>query len=261
VTDLAWTEEPGEGPAAVLLHEGAGSRSAWDRLRPALTSGRRTLTYDRRGFGRSPRTASFAADHFDQACDDLATLLRGRGTQRDAARRHDLVGHSDGGSVALLVAARHPELVRSVTVVATHVYADPATVTAVAAMGAPRGWDARVQRSYAAQHGDDWERVVADWLGLWTGGALARWDLRRELAAISCPVLVVHDRRDPLSPVVHAAALTQGLPDVRVAWHDTGSHRPHLADRDGFIDEVHAFWTSLGRADVGPAGGAAAGLV
>jgi pimeloyl-ACP methyl ester carboxylesterase len=237
VTDLFYETLPGAPPPVVLLHEGAGSSAAWDRSKEDLAAGRQAVVYDRRGYGRSPRDVALDRRHFDQATEDLALLLRELGTAPV-----DLVGHSDGGSIALLLAARHPELVRSVVAVATHVLADPVTRAAVNGLGAPGSWDERARSRYGAAHGADWEEVVASWLHLWTQGWLSDWDMQEELSHIRAPVLVVHDRRDPLSPVVHAERLEQLVPDCCVRWYDTGSHRPHLAEHDRFTSDVHAFW-------------------
>jgi pimeloyl-ACP methyl ester carboxylesterase len=227
----------GDEPTVVLLHEGAGSGMVWDRTRDSIRGGRRALVYDRRGFGRSPRDASFGADHFEQAVEDLRSLVR-----RSCDGPVVLVGHSDGGSIALLATIRHPELTRSVCVVDTHVYADAGTVEGLKALGPVQGWDERVRSLYARQHGDDWAEVVSSWRQMWTTGGLVGWDIRAELPAIRCPLLVVHDRADELSSTVHAEAIAAAARSAEVSWYDTGSHRPHLAERDRFCRELHAFW-------------------
>ncbi|MFL6239963.1 MAG: alpha/beta fold hydrolase [Actinomycetes bacterium] len=240
MTDLARLEAPGSDPLVVLLHEGAGSSALWSRFLPDLTAGRRVLVVDRRGFGGSPRNASFGPDHFDQAVDDLAQLLAASTT----APAH-IVGHSDGASIALLAAARHPELPLSVVAVSAHAYADAQTVAALRALGTPTAWNETVIRRYADQHGADWVDVTGAWLELWTRGALSQWDLRPDLARITCPVLVMHDSADPLSPPEHAQAIAAAVPTATVRWFDTGTHRPHVAEPDRFVREVVSFWTTV----------------
>ena len=208
-------ELPGRPPPVVLLHHGAGSVRAWDAFLPAIAGGRRLVAYDRRGFGSSPRDAVFDAGLFERDAADLAALLHAHG----AAPAH-LVGHSDGATVALVTAYLHPELVVSVTAIAGHVRLDPATREAL------RDFDPPSTPEEEA------------WYELWTRG-LDEWDIEERLAAVRCPVLVVHDRRDPLSPPEHAEAVL-GAPAARISWYETGTHVPHRADRARFERELEA---------------------
>lgn len=244
MVELMRYTDPGADPPVVLLHEGAAAAPVWDDTRAALAaaSGRTIVAYDRRGYGSSPRDASFGPDHFDQAADDLGELL----TQLGGAPV-DLIGHSDGGSVALLAAARGVAPIRTVTVVDTHVFADPQTVAGVRAMGRPSGWDDRTRRHYESLHGADWQAVVEAWLRMWTEpGGLLEWDIRPVLSTITAPVLVIHDRGDRLSPVEHPQAIISGAPSVRVSWYDDGSHRPHRRQPERFLDDVQKFWMDFG---------------
>lgn len=232
MAELNVEETPGRAPPVVLLHHGANSLRAWDPFAPAIAGGRRVLAYDRRGFGSSPRDAVFDAGLFERDADDLAALL----VERAASPAH-LVGHSDGATVALVTAARYPEHVLSVTAIAGHLRLDPATHARLLRAGPPSGWDERTLDEYRDRHGGDWKTVVGNWYDLWTGNALAAWDIEDELAAIRCPVLVVHDRRDPLSPPEHAEGVERA-PDATISWYETGSHAPHRADRARFEREL-----------------------
>ncbi len=95
----------GEGEPAVFVHGSFGwGEETWREQRP-LAEHFRLLLIDRRGFGGSP--ADGRVD-FDRDADDVAELLE------DGAH---LVGHSYGGVVSLLAAARRRESVRSLTLI------------------------------------------------------------------------------------------------------------------------------------------------
>jgi pimeloyl-ACP methyl ester carboxylesterase len=250
MAELTRYTDPGDGPPVVLLHEGAGAARVWDETRAALASatGRTIVAYDRRGYGSSTRDATFGPDHFDQAADDLAELIRELGDEAV-----DLVGHSDGGSVALLAAARRSVPIRTVTVVDTHVFADPQTVAGLRAMGQPADWDDRTRMHYEMLHGADWHDVVQTWLTMWTTpGGVLEWDIRSCLADITVPVLVIHDRGDQLSPLVHPQAIIDAAPSVRVSWYDDGSHRPHRRQPERFLRDVQEFWEDCGDSSTHP---------
>lgn len=237
VPPLHCDEVTGRLPAVVLLHHGGGALTVWDPFTPGVAGGRRLLRYDRRGFGASPRDARHGPHLFDEDAEDLAALLR----ERDAFPAH-LVGHSDGASVALLAAARHPDLVLSVAAVSGHLRADERTVATLRSFGPVPGWGEPVLDQYRAWHGDDWEGVITAWYELWTAGGLDGWDMEADLDAVRCPVLVVHDRGDALAGPEHAEAMARRMPHARLSWYDTGRHEPHRADRARFEAELHALW-------------------
>jgi pimeloyl-ACP methyl ester carboxylesterase len=95
----------GSGPPALFVHGSFGwGEETWSAQRP-LADDFELLLVDRRGFGRSPARGRV---DFDRDADDVAELL---------PRHAHLVGHSYGGVVALLAAARNPSAVRSLAVI------------------------------------------------------------------------------------------------------------------------------------------------
>jgi pimeloyl-ACP methyl ester carboxylesterase len=95
----------GDGEPAVFVHGSFGwGEETWREQRP-LAEHYRLLLIDRRGFGASPPDGRV---DFDRDADDVAELLE------DGAH---LVGHSYGGVVSLVAAARRPEGVRSLTLI------------------------------------------------------------------------------------------------------------------------------------------------
>ena len=95
----------GDGEPAVFVHGSFGwGEETWREQRP-LADDYRLLLVDRRGFGASPPDGRV---DFERDADDVADLLS------DGAQ---LVGHSYGGVVSLLAAARRPEAVRSLVLI------------------------------------------------------------------------------------------------------------------------------------------------
>ncbi len=95
----------GDDEPAVLVHGSFGwGTETWREQKP-LADSYRLLLVDRRGFGGSP--ANGRVD-FERDAEDVADLL---------GESAHLVGHSYGGVVALLAAARRPAGVRSLAVI------------------------------------------------------------------------------------------------------------------------------------------------
>jgi pimeloyl-ACP methyl ester carboxylesterase len=110
---MRWVELAGDEPARVYVH-GLGSSSAAYFAEvaadPAVPA-KRSLLVDLLGFGFSDRPAGFGYT-LEEHADALATALDLAGVRAAA-----VIGHSMGGSVAIVLAARRPDLVRSLVVV------------------------------------------------------------------------------------------------------------------------------------------------
>lgn len=99
-----------KGPTIVLLHGGmSSSASLLKSIGPSLAKHARVAAFDRRGHGRTGDTdAPFS---YESMADETIAFIE------YLKRRVDLVGHSDGGNIALIVAMRRPDLVRRVVAI------------------------------------------------------------------------------------------------------------------------------------------------
>ena len=118
-------------PWIVFLHEGLGSASQWRDFpaRVAAKAGCGALAYSRWGYGRSDtRPRSWPAAFLDdEATVTLPALLAEFGIARPV-----LLGHSDGGSIALIYAAAFPDRVRGVIAEVAHVMVEEIQITGIA---------------------------------------------------------------------------------------------------------------------------------
>ncbi|MFJ7071389.1 alpha/beta fold hydrolase [Streptomyces sp. NPDC098781] len=118
---IRWTEAPGEEPARVYVH-GLGSVSsvyhAHIAARPEL-AGRRSLFVDLPGHGISDRPADFGYT-LEEHADALAAALDAAGVSGA-----ELIAHSMGGSVAIVLAHRRPELVSRLVLTEANLDASP----------------------------------------------------------------------------------------------------------------------------------------
>jgi len=111
--ELVITDSRGEGSPVVFVHGFSNDRFVWEDLARALPETSRPICYDLRGHGDSGWSIDSRYHLLDHA-RDLAELFDALGLERAA-----LVGHSLGGNVATLFAARHPERVRALALVDT----------------------------------------------------------------------------------------------------------------------------------------------
>ncbi|CAA9230590.1 MAG: Putative hydrolase, partial [uncultured Actinomycetospora sp.] len=108
-------ETPGPaGETAVYVHGLGGSSNNWTELAGALSGRCRGLAVDLPGFGRTPPPAT--GDYRPAAHAAVVTAYLDDLRRQGSGPVH-LLGNSLGGAVSLLVAARRPDLVRTLTLV------------------------------------------------------------------------------------------------------------------------------------------------
>ncbi len=197
-------------PTVVLLHHGLGSSKAWRRQVPVLTAaGFRVLAYDRWGYGAS------AADRprlhtpwFEPDVADLAALLDALGIDRPL-----LVGHSDGGNIALYFAAQYPERPRAVVAVAAHVVVEPAMQPGMEALKRVYETSSVFRRALERTHPGHGEQVFFDlWYRGWHRPGVQGWNALPLLQKVRVPVLVVQGTADEYASPKHAEDIAAALP-------------------------------------------------
>lgn len=104
-----WYGENTDTPPLVVLHGLLGSLENWHSFANTQAAQRRVLTVDLRNHGRSPHVSGMS--YREMVADVLAVLAQ------EARTAVDLIGHSMGGKVAMLLALQQPESVHRLIVV------------------------------------------------------------------------------------------------------------------------------------------------
>jgi pimeloyl-ACP methyl ester carboxylesterase len=203
-----YTQIFGSGAPVVFLHGGLSHfDNAFAQQRAYFAAFRQVIGIDQRGHGHSPDTDE-PFSYYGMA-EDTAALL-----EKLALGPVDVVGHSDGGNVALLLARHHPQLVRRVVVSganlrAPHLSAERARRAAMA----PEQIADRLAPFRA-----DYVKVAPDGPNHWSVFAKKSWRLwltpvviePAELAAIKAPVLVIAGDHD-VTPLEETLEIYRGV--------------------------------------------------
>jgi pimeloyl-ACP methyl ester carboxylesterase len=224
----------------VFLHEGLGSVSQW-RDFPDVVCGRlgmHGLVYDRWGHGLSepfdrPRTVRYL---HDEAYDALPEVLHAAGIGSAV-----LVGHSDGGSIALLFAARHPELTAAVVSEAAHVFVEEMTLDGIRA--AVRAFaDTALRRRLARHHREKTDSVFSAWADCWLSPEFRHWNIEADIRGLRSPLLLVQGEADAYGSVTQLDAIEAAAagPVERLLLPDCG-HVPHHERRDEVVETMAKF--------------------
>ncbi len=222
--------ERAAAPLIVFLHEGLGSLAMWRDFPQQLcdAAGCRGLVYSRPGYGRStPRTAgeAWAPDFMHrQAHEVLAALFDALGV--DAATEPPwLLGHSDGGSIALLYAARFPAALRGLVVLAPHVMVEDLSVASIA--DARAAYQTTDLRTRLARYHDDPDSAFWGWNDIWLHPDFRSWSITAELGTIACPVLAVQGQDDQYGTMAQIREIARCVPGTELLELPSCGHSPH----------------------------------
>jgi pimeloyl-ACP methyl ester carboxylesterase len=233
-------EIAGSGPPIVFLHGGlVFFDNNFAGQRDYFSSFRKVVGIDRRGHGHSPddaRPFSYA-----EMTEDTAALL-----EKLALGPVDIVGHSDGGNIGLLLAARHPELVRRLVVSGANLRAGlPPEELARRKAWTPEQHAERVKilaERVPPTFRTDYEKVSPDGSGHWMTIVEKSYRMwltptvieGSELKSIGIPVLVIAGDHD-FTSLEETIEIYRGLAKGELfimpgTGHGTLSERPDLAN-------------------------------
>jgi pimeloyl-ACP methyl ester carboxylesterase len=204
-------EVHGEGRPLLLLHGGMTTiQFSFAAQIPALAHSYRVIAVEQMGHGHTADIAGRALSYEAMAEDTAAFLIQ------QGLRNVDLVGHSDGGQIALRLAFTHPELVRRVIV--SGVGLGPRTAEQQKAMQSlsadrlPKAF--REEYAHVSPDGSEhwpvfFEKIRIMWSKPGWGISLA------ELAAIKAPTLLVFGDHD-FTSLEEAVQIFHSIPGARM---------------------------------------------
>lgn len=253
----------GDGPVDLVMVPGFISHleQAWEspafaHLHRRLGSFARVITFDKRGTGLSDRTGSLP--DLDQRMLDVLAVMDDAGSDRAA-----LLGISEGGSMAIVFAATHPERTRALVLYGAYAkltcgpdhpigmtpeevedlgaYLEPRWGTGVGlAAWAPslgedeeaRQWWARLQRLSASPGAA--RQLITSYNNI---------DARPALPLVQAPTLVLHRTEDRMIPVEHGREIAEAIDGARLVEFPGHDHLLATTNCDLIVDEIAEFLT------------------
>ena len=234
--ELETDEIAGAEPALVFLHEGLGAGARWRALpaKLAAQTGRRALIYSRAGHGFSDLPDGDRTPRFmhDEALDVLPELLRVAGIERPV-----LVGHSDGGSIALIHASAYP--VSGLVLLAPHVFVEDLSVASIEE--ARTTFETTDLGERMGRYHRDAERTFRLWNDIWLAPEFRSWNIEDVLGGVSAPTLLIQGANDQYGTLAQIEAIERGVQGpVQRAVLDC-RHAPHLEAPEETLAAAAAF--------------------
>ena len=238
---------PADRPTLVFLHEGLGSVALWRDWPARLCErlGCAGLVYSRQGYGQSsPRQdvrgqGRLLPDYMHhEALQVLPALLAQLGVRSTV-----LVGHSDGGTIALLHAAHHP--VRACIVMAPHVMVEDVSIRAIEA--AREAYENGPLRARLAPFHADVDGAFWQWNDVWLSPAFRSYDIRQDIASISAPLLAIQGEDDPYGTMAQIDDIASAVPHAQLLKLPQCGHSPHRDQPEAVARAIADFLVSRAR--------------
>ncbi|NDJ63276.1 MAG: alpha/beta hydrolase [Chloroflexi bacterium] len=258
VVDIWEPETPGAVAPVLLVHGWGGSGSYWRQTAQALAATTRVIVPDLPGTGRSQPVRG-PQNMYDQV-ETLAWLL-------DALEidRVQIVGHSMGGAMSVLLSAQRPDQVERLVLTALTffmtkqqeaIYAQVMGFFKVMMLLRHRsfvhvpGLSQMMAQQYFHRLPDDpavLREGLMEYLRLDRETALACAGnatdaaIREAGAQVTAPTLLIASRQDQMMPMENVDFTLDIIPDSRVRWIEACGHLPMVEKPDAYLALLRDF--------------------
>ncbi|HEY6245121.1 MAG TPA: alpha/beta hydrolase [Pyrinomonadaceae bacterium] len=232
---------PDEAPTIVFLHEGLGCVEMWRDFPEQVVeaTGCGALVYSRAGYGKSdgivlPRRVEFM---HDEALSVLPQILKEFRIDKGI-----LFGHSDGGSISLILAGSGiANNILGLVLEAPHVFVEPIGIESI--MKAKQNYEhGSLRASLQKYHGDNVESAFRGWNDVWLNPQFRSWNIESYLPGIRVPALVIQGEQDQYGTLRQVRTIqdASGGPVETLVLSDCG-HSPHRDQPKTVLENVPRF--------------------
>lgn len=232
-----------EEPILLFLHEALGSIAQWQDFPDKLSSklGLAALVPEMLGYGFSDSTKEkrdanylhqFAWEHIPAFLDEL-----------QIKNKLVLIGHSDGGTEALLFASKYPEKVAGIVTMAAHIENEPETKSGISP--AIEAFNLGKLLGIEIYQGTRTSSVFNVWAEIWLDASFASWSIEKDLRKCNVPALVIQGLDDQYGTIQQVHKIVNCLGEKAVSYLIPAcGHSPHLEQQELIIEKIDK-WNKL----------------
>jgi pimeloyl-ACP methyl ester carboxylesterase len=230
-----------DGAPMVLIHGSTiDSHTDWDAVIPALSQHYKVFAPDCRGHGRSNNP--HGSYSFKELADDVAAFVRAIGYEQA-----HIIGHSNGGNVALVTVVEHPDVTRTCIVQAANAYVTPYLVQRepvvmdadYVAKNDPEMMNEMIA-IHGKTHGKDYWRDLL-WLTMKEIISEPNYS-PADLARVNVPMLVIMGAEDVVNaPDEHAQYIARYVPNAESWISEKTGHNVHQERQQEWVERVLEF--------------------
>lgn len=225
-----------EDAVLVFLHEALGSIPQWKSFPERLCETLRLngIVYERRGHGGSDnfsdqtRTENYLHQYaFEELPAFLSEVLSND-------QKVILVGHSDGGTIALLFAAKFPKKVKACITMAAHVINEKETLEGI--HPAIQAFETGKLDGLKKFHGQKTTDLFYAWARTWLSKSFKDWNITKEIKGIECPVIAIQGEKDQYGTPEQLELIEKSVKsEIKTFLVPNCGHHPHLEKAEEIV--------------------------
>ncbi len=170
---------------------------------------------------------------------DEALVVLPRLLDACAIERPILLGHSDGGSIAVIHAAAAGRPVAGLVLMAPHVVVEDVSIASIAA--AKVAWRTTDLRARLARHHDDVDGAFAGWNDVWLHPDFRAWNIEDHVRDVRCPILAIQGEDDEYGTMDQIERIERLAPDVELVRLADCRHSPHRDQPEAVLEALVRF--------------------
>lgn len=217
-------------PVLVFLHEALGSIAQWKSFPLNLCSKMQLsgLVIERSGHGNSsPLTSARTLNYLHEYAGETLELLK---ECLPNNKEFIFIGHSDGGSIALILGAKNIPQLKTIVTIAAHTFVEEETLAGI--QPAIEAYKLGKLDGLKRIHGEKTETLFYAWCDTWLHPDFKKWDIREEIKTIPIPVLALQGVSDQYGTEKQVESI-QAISDVNQGvMMQNCEHHPHLQQQN-----------------------------
>ena len=156
-----------------------------------------------------------------------------------------LFGHSDGGSIALLTAAKYPSKIKAIITEGAHVFVEDVTIKGI--KEAIHHYETtNLKAKLKKYHGENTEAMFWAWAKTWTTEEFSSWNIEQFLFDIQCPSLIIQGEKDEYGTLKQVESIVEKVSSTSEKFIIPNiGHTPHIETPEVVLKKVKLFVESL----------------
>lgn len=232
--------QPGQSPILLIHGSTITGAADWHLVAPLLARRWQVIVPDCRGHGRSSNPGN--SYRFSEMAADMAALVRGLGFERA-----HIIGHSNGGNVALVTLMEHPDIIQTAILQAANAYVSPDLIAREPVYFDPQriereqtAWMQEMIDLHGPTHGQDYWRVLVQ-ITMQETIREPRYTAE-DLQRVQHPVLVIQGENDKTNaPNRHGQFIAHNVDQAELWIPANVGHTVHAEVLFEWIEKVESF--------------------